>query len=78
MQKAASEFAKILLENAKKIWRKGAYYRSFKEIDADAQRRVDSIERYVEGISDGINKIFKTEEEIIDLCNSVLFDVISQ
>lgn len=73
---AACEMAKIILENTRKVWRRGEHYRKFEDVDMDAKRRADSIKKYVVNVVIGINEIIKNQNaEITQMCTNILLDV---
>ena len=76
---AACVLAKTILENTRKVWRRGWHYRRFKDTDADYKRRTESIDKYVIDILVGIKKIFENKsEEIVNMCDNIWNDVRSE
>ena len=76
---AACVLAKTILENTRKVWRRGWHYRRFKDTDADYKRRTESIDKYVIDILVDIKKIFENKsEEIVNMCDNIWNDVRSE
>lgn len=71
---AADQFSKLLLDNARRIWQRGTYYRDQKKRyrDKDATRRAAAIESYIVDMVAGMNRIWgKKSSEIVDLCEEL-------
>lgn len=74
----ACQLAEIILENTKRVWRRGQHYRDFEGIDLDARSRSKEIKKYVASIAVGINKILGNKERIVSICNEILFNISNQ
>ena len=69
---AAYQLAKMLLENTKKIWRKGQLYRNYADIDLNSKKRANDIREYAIDMALGIKKMFKEKREITFICNVMI------